>query len=56
MDDKKKDRIEGKKIVLYDSNSNTNKSYILKEVEIVTVSGKKRYKIRRTKNGGYLFN
>jgi hypothetical protein len=51
----RRDRIEGKKIILYDDNSPGPR--ILKAVEIITPFGRKRtYHIRKTSKGGYLFN
>ena len=50
-----KDRIVGKRIILYDDDRPGPK--ILKMVEIITPYGKKRtYAIRRTSKGNYLFN
>jgi len=54
QDTKFKDRIEGNKIILHDTNDPGPK--VLKNVEIVKPDGKKHYEIIRTRNGGYLFN
>jgi len=49
------DRIEGDRIVIFDKLDPDQK--ILKTVEIITPGGRrKRYEIRRTRKGGYLFN
>lgn len=53
--EKREDRIEGDKIVLFDDLYYGSKT--LKRVEIHTVDGKKRtYEIKRTIKGNYLFN
>ena len=49
------ERIEKNKIILYD-NCDPKKA-VLKEIEIVKPNGEKRkYVLRRTAKGGYLFN
>jgi hypothetical protein len=46
--------VEGDTIVIYDDPNNTNS--ILKHIRIITSEGEKRYRIIRTKNGGFLMN
>jgi hypothetical protein len=49
------DRIQGDTIILYDPCEPGEK--VLKKVRIIARSGEiKRYEIRRTAKGGYLFN
>ncbi len=50
----KTDRIEGDKIILYDSA--TPGPRVLKEVEIITPQSKHVYRIKKTRKCGYLFN
>ena len=50
----KTDRIEGGKIILYDSA--TPGPRVLKEVEIITPWSTRIYRIKKTKKCGYLFN
>jgi len=50
----KTDRVEGSKIILYDSVSPGPR--VLKEVKIITPQSNRTYRIKKTKNGGYLFN
>ena len=48
------DRIEGDEIILFDNSEPAPR--VLKKVRIITQNGEKRYKIRKTRNEGYLFN
>jgi hypothetical protein len=49
------DRIEGGEIIIYDRDTFRGPKTI-KDVKIITPQGVKKYKIKRTVRGGYLFN
>jgi len=48
------DRVEGDTIILHDFSPKENR--VLKTVEIITRDKKHIRRIKKTKNGGYLFN
>ncbi len=54
-DSKRVDRIEGDKIILYDDSGPGSR--VIKTVEIFnSQTGRRTYRIKKTKNNGYLFN